>query len=506
MTSVGRTSPSSASRSTRTRSFESWQIGSTTAPVRRSNSRAAALHRSQVARGCDPVLLRDLLPIVQESLQADVGQGVLGHLLEHVEGERDDVRAELRGLDHVDGMSDARHQDLPVPVVVPENPGDLPDALHALLADVVEPSDERAHVLRPRLRREDRLVRGENERRVDLDAFGRESLDRLEALRRHLNLHDDILVELRELAALLDHLVRLGRRDLEGDRPVDEGEDVLDHLGPLPARLCDERGVRRHAVQDAPRGRLADLIDVRRVEEDLHHDGPPASDSDVGLCTFTVPRRALLRASKDYLIEGKRTRPAFVAPGEDDRIGIAKASPRGPVNSPGLVEEGWGRTEDLDLSLGPTPVARIGGRAESPPILDQGNRLRVNLVRYQDGVRGYGAFPSISMEHVGLREERIEETRVGDLHLVTRTGSDRDADSPSDPRPRRWGGLSGPSRGRVGASVQSGQHLLRPPRPIPDPPCERGGPIHCPTDEPSPACIYIMYTRPTLNPFAGKRE
>src|SRR3989475_11873546 len=172
MTSVGRTSPSSASRSTRTRSFESWRIGSTTAPVRKSDSKGKVLQRPQVARECDPVLFRDLLPIVQESLQADVGQGVLGHLLEHVEWERDDVRAELRGLDHVEGMSDARNQDLTVPVVVPENLGDLSDDLHSLLAHVVEPSDERAHVLRPRLRREDRLVRGKNERRVDLDAFG----------------------------------------------------------------------------------------------------------------------------------------------------------------------------------------------------------------------------------------------------------------------------------------------------------------------------------------------
>src|SRR5205807_554180 len=82
-------------------------------------------------------------------------------------------------------------------------------------------------------------------------------LDRLEPFRRHLNLHYHVLVKLRELAALFDHLLRLSRRDLEGDRAVDEGEDVLDHLGPLPAGLCDERRIRRHPVEDAPGGRLA---------------------------------------------------------------------------------------------------------------------------------------------------------------------------------------------------------------------------------------------------------
>jgi len=90
-----------------------------------------------------------------------------------------------------------------------------------------------------------------------------------------LDLDDDVLVELRELAALLDHLVRLGRRDLEGDRAVDEGEDVLDDLGPLAARLRDERRVRRDAVENAPRSRLANLFDVRGIEENLDRARSP---------------------------------------------------------------------------------------------------------------------------------------------------------------------------------------------------------------------------------------
>src|SRR5205809_173528 len=222
------------------------------------------------------VLLRDFLPIVQESLQADVGQGVLCHLLEDVEWQRDDVRAQSRGLDHVKGVPDTRHQDFAVPIVIPKNLGDFADYLHPFLAHVIEPSDERAHVLRPRLRGEDRLVRGENERRVNLDALRGQGLDRLEPFRGHLNFHDHVLVQLRELAALLDHLLRLGRRNLEGDRAVDEGEDVLDYLGPLSAGLRDERGIRRHPVEDAPGRGLTDLVDVGGVEEDLHHENQPS--------------------------------------------------------------------------------------------------------------------------------------------------------------------------------------------------------------------------------------
>src|SRR3972149_1235908 len=78
-------------------------------------------------------------------------------------------------------------------------------------------------------------------------------------------------------APLLAHLVRLGRRDLEADRAVDEGDDVLDHLGPLAARLRDEGGVRRDAVEDAPGRGLANLVDVRGVGENLHPGRPPSS-------------------------------------------------------------------------------------------------------------------------------------------------------------------------------------------------------------------------------------
>src|SRR5438128_9443285 len=216
-------------------------------------------------------LLRHLRPVIQEPLQPDIGQGVLRHLLQHVERHRDDIRAEFRRLDHVEWVSDRCDEDLAVPVVVPEDLDDLADDLHALLAHIVQAADERTHVLRACFRGEDRLIRREDQGRVDLHALRGKGFDRLEALRGHLNLHDDVLVELRELATLLDHLVRLRRRDLQGDRAVDEGEDVLDDLGPLAARLRDERRIRRDAVEDAPGSGFADLLDVRGVQENLHH-------------------------------------------------------------------------------------------------------------------------------------------------------------------------------------------------------------------------------------------
>src|SRR5205809_95514 len=124
------------------------------------------------------------------------------------------MTAYLYVFEQMEGMPDTCDEDLAIPIVVPEDLRDLSDHLHLVLAHVVKPADEGALVLRPGLRGEDRLVRGEDEGRVDLHALGREGLDRLQPLRRHLDLHNDVLVQLRELPSLLDHLVPGGRRDL----------------------------------------------------------------------------------------------------------------------------------------------------------------------------------------------------------------------------------------------------------------------------------------------------
>src|SRR3990170_6859551 len=154
----------------------------------------ALLKASQQRRSVATALLRDLLPIFEESLQTNVRERVLCHLLEDLERHRHDVRADLRGVNHMQRMAYRRDEDLTVPFVVPEDRNNLANHLHSILANVVEATDERAHVLRPRLRGEDCLVRAEDQRRIDLDALCGECLDRLEPLRRHLHFHDDVLM------------------------------------------------------------------------------------------------------------------------------------------------------------------------------------------------------------------------------------------------------------------------------------------------------------------------
>src|SRR6185295_18493320 len=67
-----------------------------------------------------PHLLRQLFPVLQEFLQADVGHGVLDERVEDTERHGGDVGAELGGVHHVQGVADAGRQDFAREIVVVE--------------------------------------------------------------------------------------------------------------------------------------------------------------------------------------------------------------------------------------------------------------------------------------------------------------------------------------------------------------------------------------------------
>src|SRR5215510_13358137 len=101
---------------------------------------------------CSGLLLLDLLPILKEIGQADVGQRVFEQLLYHLERHGGDVRAEPRRFDHVQRVADAGRQNLGVKSVVVVNLPNLPDQSHAFVADVVQAADEGADESRSRFR------------------------------------------------------------------------------------------------------------------------------------------------------------------------------------------------------------------------------------------------------------------------------------------------------------------------------------------------------------------
>ena len=76
--------------------------------------------------------------------------------------------------------------------------------------------------------------------------------------------------ELRELAALGHHPLVVERHGLGADRPLDLVADLADHLDEVAARFLDEARVRRHAVDQAERVQLANLVDLGGVHEEFH--------------------------------------------------------------------------------------------------------------------------------------------------------------------------------------------------------------------------------------------
>src|SRR3972149_8356713 len=102
--------------------------------------------------------LRGLAGVLQELLYACVGQGVLEHRLEDGVGHGGDVGAGLGGLDYVQRMPEAGGQHLGGHVIAIEYLHDLPPTGHPLVADIVQPPDERADVGGAGLGRQGRLI------------------------------------------------------------------------------------------------------------------------------------------------------------------------------------------------------------------------------------------------------------------------------------------------------------------------------------------------------------
>ena len=70
------------------------------------------------------------------------------HLLQHLEGHRCDVGSGLRRFKNVRWMAQAGRYYLRIYIVIIKNIYDVANKLHAVFADVVEASDERADIRR----------------------------------------------------------------------------------------------------------------------------------------------------------------------------------------------------------------------------------------------------------------------------------------------------------------------------------------------------------------------
>src|SRR5512134_3330386 len=107
--------------------------------------RPSSMLSSSFNTGGPPSFSLGLCPIIEEPLEADVGQGVIGQLLEHVVRQCGNVCSGNGGVHDVVGVAHGGHEDFGLEAVIREDRLDRADDLHPVLGDVVEAPDERRY-------------------------------------------------------------------------------------------------------------------------------------------------------------------------------------------------------------------------------------------------------------------------------------------------------------------------------------------------------------------------
>jgi hypothetical protein len=85
---------------------------------------------------------------------------------------------------------------------------------------------------------------------------------------RHLD--GDVRGDLGQMPALGDHAVRIRRRDLGTDRPVDDRANLLNRREEAAPGLCYKRRIGGDAVEQTGRRQVANLVNVGGIDEELH--------------------------------------------------------------------------------------------------------------------------------------------------------------------------------------------------------------------------------------------
>lgn len=89
------------------------------------------------------------------------------------------------------------------------------------------------------------------------------------------NLDADVGGDLDQMMRFRQHLFVLGGGDFGADRAIDNGADVLKHVGEAATGLGHQRRVGGYAVDQAGGGQLADLIDVGGINKEFHRSQHP---------------------------------------------------------------------------------------------------------------------------------------------------------------------------------------------------------------------------------------
>ena len=119
-------------------------------------------------------------------------------LLQDVGWQCGDVRTDHRRLDDVAWVTDGRSQDLGLDAVIIEDDARFANDVHAFLADIIQPSDERTDVRRARFGGDEALHAREAQRDVGADSLGGEPAHGDHPVLEHRDFDDDVVGDLRE--------------------------------------------------------------------------------------------------------------------------------------------------------------------------------------------------------------------------------------------------------------------------------------------------------------------
>src|SRR5678815_4195431 len=113
----------------------------------------------------------DLLPVLEEVGKANIGERMFEKLFDDLERHCRDVRADPRGFDHVQRMTDARREYLCFELIIVEDLANLLDQPHPVVPDVVQSTQERTDKARTRLGGHQRLRSIEDKRLIDANTL-----------------------------------------------------------------------------------------------------------------------------------------------------------------------------------------------------------------------------------------------------------------------------------------------------------------------------------------------
>ena len=257
--------PASNSRSTRSRAVSlpasCWRRRRSSPPPSSASRSSSARRSVGVAHRTDPCAAWAFSQSFRNFSRPMSVSGCLKHASITAAGHVQTSRAHARGLDDVHRMAHAGDEHLGREVVVARrsrrSAGSRPMPSVAMSSS--RPTNGLTYAA-PTLAANSACVGEKISVTLTRMPSPDERLGGLDALARERHLHDDVLVDRRELAALGDHAGRVGRDDLGAHRPLHELADLLDDRARVAALLRQQRRIRRDAVDDAERHQRLDVL------------------------------------------------------------------------------------------------------------------------------------------------------------------------------------------------------------------------------------------------------